>query len=557
MTGGRLRVEAPGRDPLERAPEGGAFVIGRSANADLSVDDDRMSRKHARFTHRAGEWWVEDLGSSNGTLLNGRTITGDVRLAAGDVVSLGNTRVVVVADPAPSAAQPGVSTTAEEVQTPSAAGLKPRAPAIEDDQSADAGRLRILNDVHRALATPITLADLLDLILDRVFAVLAPEEAVIVLREADGTLRHAAARRLPGARGELVVSRRLADEVIGKRMPAVVLDALMDERFAVAESMVLSGVRSIAAAPIVDAEGCLGMIALYSRVRVRKFTDADLDLLVSLASTAALRVRNVALMEEAAARRVLDHELALAHEIQMGMLPRRYPDCESVEVGAALKPARSVGGDFYDVEMAGGRLWFIVGDVSGKGVASALFMAVARTLFRAVRHGGASVAETVARLNRELSRDNERAMFVTAFAGWLDPATGRLAVCNAGHNPPFLVRADGRTEPVTAGGGPALGVFDDQAYAEENIRLAPGEALVVYTDGATDARSPAGEQFGLARVERTIQESARSHASASRLVDDLFRSLQAFETSAAQEDDITLLALRYTGPECQVPGAGC
>ena len=533
----RLRVEPPGGDPFDHDPRTAAFVVGRSASADLTVDDERMSRKHARFIQRDGAWWLEDLGSSNGTLLNGQPCLQESRLGPGDVVSLGNTRIAV---------EPQPTTVPAPVE--SGSGLRSGVTGQDDSaESADAGRLRILNDVHRALATPITLADLLDLILDRVFAVLAPEEAVIVLQEADGTLRHAAARRLPGAKGDLIVSRRLADEVIGKRKPAVVLDALMDERFAVAQSMVLSGVRSIAAAPIVDGEGCLGMMALYSRVRVRKFTNADLDLLVSLASTAALRVRNVALMEEAAARRVLDHELALAHEIQMGMLPRRFPECQGVEVGAALKPARSVGGDFYDVEMDDGRLWFIVGDVSGKGVASALFMAVARTLFRAVRHGGASVAETVARMNRELSRDNERAMFVTAFAGWLDPATGRLAVCNAGHNPPFLVRADGRTEPITAGGGPALGVFDDLAYAEETIQLAPGEAIVVYTDGATDARSPAGEQFGLARVERTIRESARSHAGASRLVDDLFRSLQAFETSAAQEDDITLLALRYLG----------
>lgn len=380
--------------------------------------------------------------------------------------------------------------------------------------------------------------------MDRVFAALGPEEGVIVLQGADGSLRHAASRRLPGAKGELIASKRLVDEVIRKRTPALVVDALLDERFAEAQSMVAAGVRSIAAAPIADADDCLGMIAVYSRLRVRRFTEADLDLLQSLASAAALRVRNVALMEEAAERRVLERELTLAHQIQMAMLPRRFPECEGVEIAAALKPARSVGGDFYDVLQEGDRLWFIIGDVSGKGVSAALFMAVAKTLFRAVRHGDESAADTLARMNRELARENDRAMFVTAFAGWMDPGSGILHVCNAGHNRPLLLRADGRTEICAAAGGPALGVVEDVPYREETIALFPGDTLLMYTDGATDARSPDGEQFGEARWERTAQESARSGASPGQLVAHLFRSLRSFEATAAQEDDITLLALR-------------
>lgn len=568
MTSAPLRIQPPGREPFDRDPALGPFVVGRSAQADVSVDDQRMSRKHARFVHRDEAWWVEDLDSSNGTSVNGRPCVGATRLAPGDVVMIGQTRVTVADDgyaaaadaarATPSALRTGTISTAG----PGASSVSRADPLAETAvEGADAGRLRILNEVHRALATPITLPDLLDLILERVFAVLQPEEGAIFLQQRDSSLKQAATRRLPGATGELLVSRSLVEEVIGKRTPAVVVDALMDERFAVAQSVLLSGVRSIAAAPIVDAEGCLGMIALYSRVRVRRFTDADLQLLVSLASTAALRVRNVALMEEAAERRVLERELTLAHDIQMGMLPRRFPDCEGVEIAAVLKPARSVGGDFYDVVLDEGRLWFIVGDVSGKGVAAALFMAVAKTLFRAMRHGGESVAQTMASMNRELARDNDRAMFVTAFAGWLEPASGRARFCNAGHNPPFRLDLPGRAAATTRGanagavvarvladsGGPALGVFEDASYQEHAIELAPGDAIVIYTDGATDARSPAGQQFGLDRVRDTLERTAREGGDASRLVDRLFRALQAFETDASQEDDITLLALRYTG----------
>ena len=165
------------------------------------------------------------------------------------------------------------------------------------------------------------------------------------------------------------------------------MDAAVDERLAGSESIIMSGIRSVVAAPLVDSDGALGLIVLSSRAGVRQFTQHDLDLLVSLASAAALRVRNVALAEEAAERRVLERELAIAHDMQMSMLPKPMPDQPNVSVAATLKPARSVGGDLYDYWMAGDRLWFIVADVAGHGVGAALYMAVVKALFRASAHG--------------------------------------------------------------------------------------------------------------------------------------------------------------------------
>ncbi len=274
-------------------------------------------------------------------------------------------------------------------------------------------------------------------------------------------------------RGEPLFSRRLVQEVIDKGVAALVTDASVDARFAAAESIVLSGTRSLVAAPLLDREGCLGMIALSAKQRVHPFGEEDMELLVAFAGAAALRIRNLALTEETARRRLLDRELDLAHDIQMAMLPRAFPERPGIDVAAVLRPARSVGGDLYDVVAEGSRVWLLVGDVSGKGVGAALFMAVTKTLFRAIAPTASSVAEAMGRVNRELARDNERAMFVTAFAARLDLATGELEYVNAGHNPTYRIEPGRAPAPLGGPVDPALGAVEDHEYREHIVRLRP------------------------------------------------------------------------------------
>lgn len=505
--------------------------MGRSASAGLVINDASVSRQHARFVLRGDDWWIEDLGATNRTLLNGDQIQGSAKLTAGDRLKLGGTTVHVIG---------------EGVTTPEPAVARDVASRVfEDAESRQAARLRILNDVHKALARAISLPELLQLILDRTFEVLKPEEGVILLRGADGLFAPAASRRLPGVPGELVVSRRIIDEVAGKSQPALVLDAALDERFAGADSIVASGIRSVLAAPLVDAGGTLGLITLCSRASMRQFSEQDLDMLVSLASAATLRVRNVALAEEAAARKVLEHELSIAHEIQMAMLPRDIPERPEIQLAARLQPARSVGGDLYDFVLDDGRLWFIVGDVAGKSVAAALYMAVAKTLFRATVAADASVADVAARMNRELSRDNERQTFVTAVVGSLRLGTGEVTLVDAGHLPAVVAAPDATLSEPRFTKCVALGVVDDYAFVETSFRLPPGATLILYTDGATDARNSSGEQFGTRRLMDTVATAARLSPEAA--VSQVFRAIERFEAGAPPEDDVTLLVLRYRG----------
>jgi serine phosphatase RsbU (regulator of sigma subunit) len=465
-----------------------------------------------------------------------------VRLRSGDLIRVADTLLRVEGDepPAEDGRPPG------DTSLFSASALLTRTETTAHGEAAlreQAGRLRLLNDVHRVLAGPISVQALLDLILERAFEVLKADEGVVLLKQPDGQFVRAASRRKPDTPGELVHSRRLVREVTEKGMAALVLDVDTDARFAASESLFGAGVRSIVAAPLLDAEGCLGMIALHSRSGARGFTEHDLELLVAFAAAAALRLRNLELAEEAAERRVIDKELALAREIQMGMLPKSFPSREEVEIAADLRPATMVGGDLYDVHAEGDRLFFLIGDVSGKGVGAALFMAVTRTLFHAIVQVERSLQEAIERLNRELSRDNERVMFVTAFAGCLDLRHGALEYVNAGHNPPFRLGADGTVSVLPRAAAPALGVVLDQTYPVERLELAAGEGLYLFTDGVTEALDPQGEAFSEARLLACLREYAQEPVAV--VVRRSLAAVSEFVAQAAPFDDLTVLALRY------------
>src|SRR5438552_6488867 len=221
------------------------------------------------------------------------------------------------------------------------------------------------------------------------------------------------------------------------------------------------------------------MIALSSSVRKKQFSQEDLELLESLASAAVLRVRNVALTKKILDRRVLVRELELAHEIQMSMLPRNRPARPEVELGAALRPARSVGGDLYDFVLDGDHLWFSVADVSDKGVGAALYMAVAKTLFRAFLNDDARLTEVVNGMNRELCRDNDQMMFITALVGCLTLTTGEVALIDAGHNPSIVIDPKGQVTFPPIAKNVALGVVPDATYVETTLTLANGATLVL------------------------------------------------------------------------------
>jgi phosphoserine phosphatase RsbU/P len=254
------------------------------------------------------------------------------------------------------------------------------------------------------------------------------------------------------------------------------------------------------------------------------------------------------LQETTAAKERLEGELRVARRIQADMLPKPTAGGpgEGFELGATLVPARAVGGDLFDHFRDGSRVFFLVGDVSGKGVPAALFMARTKTVFEAVAAREEDPGRVLDRVNRSLCRDNDAGMFVTAVVGALDLAGGELAFALAGHEPPVLVPADGPPEALGAEGGRVLGLIEESEFPVNRLRLGHGDAVVLYTDGVSEAQDPGGGFFGVERLVAVA--AARRREAASALTEGVLGAVRAFAGAAPQSDDITILTLRLLAP---------
>jgi sigma-B regulation protein RsbU (phosphoserine phosphatase) len=276
------------------------------------------------------------------------------------------------------------------------------------------------------------------------------------------------------------------------------------------------------------------------------FDPAILDALLNPAPEMVSFARTFRTMAEQITLRRRQHdEMASAATIQRAMLPALPADScgGKIALHAAMRPAREIGGDFYDFFTIGDdRLGIVIGDVSGKGVPASLFMAMTRTIIRLVARQDDDLAAGIGRANALLSADNDSAMFVTLIYGVLDVANGTLTYCNCGHNPPLVIRDDGRRERLALTSLP-LGAMPSAAYATRTIVLAPGDRLLLYTDGITEASTADGAEFGEARLEAAID--ALRQGSALDMVEGIIERVDAFAAGAPQADDITCLALIY------------
>ncbi len=250
------------------------------------------------------------------------------------------------------------------------------------------------------------------------------------------------------------------------------------------------------------------------------------------------------------AKERLESELKIARTIQMSFLPKRFPpfpDITSFELHAALEPAWEVGGDLYDFFLAGeDKILFLVGDVSGKGVPAALFMAVAKTLIKGIAEQESDPAAILSKVNRELCVDNESMLFVTMFLAILDLASGEMTFSNAGHNPPARIAPDGSVSWLSLPRGVFLGIMEDAVYQTASLTLAPGETLTAFTDGVIEAMDVDRRLYGTDRLLATL--AAKAGRTPEDLDDAVMASVRAFAGEAPQADDITILSICYRGP---------
>jgi sigma-B regulation protein RsbU (phosphoserine phosphatase) len=377
-----------------------------------------------------------------------------------------------------------------------------------------------------------------------------------MLQDAAGQLTFRVARGLDQqtiATPAFEVSRSVLERVVATRQPMLASDARSDVRLNLRQSVMLLGLRSILCVPLLLKAQLTGLIYVDNRLQAGIFSPADLELLTAIAASAAIAIENARLYQLALAQGRLERELQVARQVQARLLPRATPEVPGWEFAARWQPALEVAGDYYDfVSLPGGRLGVVIADVTDKGMPAALFMALTRSTVRGTLAHAASPAEALASANRLLCADAANGMFVTLCCVALDPATGVAHVVNAGHNPPLWYRAAGDDLTALPFGRMPLGVESDMTYPICEVALLPGDFLLLYTDGLTDALNPAGEDFGPARLRAAL--TAHRRAPAQRLLAGVVdEALAGFAGSAAPFDDVTLVAMRRSTDQANQP----
>jgi phosphoserine phosphatase RsbU/P len=301
--------------------------------------------------------------------------------------------------------------------------------------------------------------------------------------------------------------------------------------------------RSIACVPVRAPEGrVIGVLQALNRSGRAGFDKEDLTLLEALAEQAAIALERERLHRDSLERARLEEQLDLAGEIQDGLWPRDEGRRGGLRVNGACRPAGTIGGDYYDhFTMPDGRLALALGDVCGKGPAAALLMCSLRAALRAHAEHGLPPDRIIERVNRSLLRDTPSGRFATLFFAVLDPGSGELQFVNAGHNPPLLIDTASRSTEELSIGGPLLGAFDALAFQVGSLWLRPGQVLVAYSDGLTEAQDPAGEEYGEERLRDLLLDECERFDG---LVERIFAAIDTWTAGAPAGDDLTMLAVR-------------
>jgi phosphoserine phosphatase RsbU/P len=552
---------APDHFPLGRL----RITIGRSARNDLCIPDPFASRVHAEVRREGEEYVLQDLGSANGTLYNGATVEGAVHLTPGGRIQIGETEIIfddgsynssmgatMITDNTSSlpeatiALASGDRTTSGLLEAIEGARTQPEEVATTSTQpkAKHGDLLALISKVGITLLASGTLNETLEQIVSLVFEAVPADRCLIMMRDQGSEDLRVAVARLRdrvGEVGEIRVSRNVLDEVVMRGKSVLTSDAQHDPRFA-SGTMVLQGVRSVLAVPLGVSDKVFGIIYADSPIAEGRFTEDHLKVLTTLASVAAIRVENTSLVEARLERERFERELALASEIQQRFQPTAPPHVEGYELQGISFPCYEIGGDYYDfIEREDGRLVIALGDVSGKGTAAALLMSSLHAAVHAQSASHDSLSATISAVNRYLADNIPANRFVTLFYAELDPASGALSFLNAGHNPPLIVHSAGTVEQLASGGLP-LGIKPDAEYREGRTQLQPGDVLVIYSDGVTEAVSPSGEEFGATRLYEVVARNV--NASAAGIRDRIESSLTKFAQGTSAADDITLVIVK-------------
>jgi phosphoserine phosphatase RsbU/P len=419
---------------------------------------------------------------------------------------------------------------------------------------AAADRLSLLYRISQNFSSSLNLDEVLNRVMDEVIAILRAERGFVMLLDEEGDPVVRVARGMahdPIQDPEFQISRGVVERVLREGQALLTSDAQSDDRLSLRTSVHVLGLRSILCAPLKAKDHTIGAIYVDNRLHAGIFLPDDLELLTAIASSAAIAIENARLYEVAVEKGRMERELQMARSVQASLLPRTTPQVPGWEIAARWRPARQVAGDYYDfLTGSGPEAGIVIADVSGKGMPAALFMALTRSIVRASLSLSSDLAGDIGRANRLISADAaEDGTFVTLFYARLASGTGDVSYVNAGHNPPLLVKehAADRASAVVelAPTGMALGILDAARFEQRRVHVAPGDLLLLYTDGVTDSLRDGTERFGLHRLRRAVMGLRGEPAEG--VVAALETEVLQFAGTDQQFDDMALLAARRVG----------
>ena len=500
---------------------------------------------------------VEDLGSGNGTFVNDKGVRQHI-LQHGDVIRVCNAKFEFQETENPT---DSVTMVAANISSPQIVStldaneslLRQDAHALTTltnprELSLMAERLRKLVAVSDAISSILDLDELLAEILNRLFdAFPKAERAIIMLVDGRGgpLVPKAVKRRRDDDEEELKISQTILQDVITHRQAVLSHDAMEDQRFKAGLSVANFGIRAMMAAPLVWRGEAVG-VAYIDHQGIAAFSQSDLELLTGIAGQAAAALGNAQLHEELLKRQRFEQDLRLAERIQQSFLPRRIPVLDGFTFAARYDPAYEVGGDFYDfVHLPDQRLGIVVGDVAGKGIGAALYMARLTRDLRYIALAEADPARVLEWMNRAVADSGHDDIFVTLIYAVLDAPKARLTIANAGHMPLVVRRkAPGEVQVLDDRSGLPLGVLPDTTYESELFDFRPGDAILMFTDGLVEAMNRHREMFGMGRL---IQVVGAGSANANTLMERALQACQHHVADAPQFDDTTAVAVSYDG----------
>jgi len=412
--------------------------------------------------------------------------------------------------------------------------------------------LSFLSELSQVVASNMELQPILDWMVQRSTVLLSADEASIKLLGADIlNAPHTIVRKpragLESGSWEAPVSMSVMGYLLMKQEVLNSPDLLADPRFPGLKN-VSTRVRAVLAAPLRTDNKITGMLAVTNRVPGRTWSPEEVQLLGIVAGHSGEAIEKARLRAEAdekrrfeEAQKRYDLEFAQAREIQMSLVPSRPLRVGPWEIDGRVIPAREVGGDYFDYfPLDQGRFGVTIADVSGKGLGAALLMSNVQASLRAFCDGGLEISDALGRVNRNLARHISPGKFITLFYGEVDTSRGRLRYSNAGHNYPLIRRQDGTLEELGVG-GIMLGPLEDARYEQAEVGFAPGDGLLLYSDGISEAFDGRGGQFGEDRLQETWRGSAELPPR--KVLDRLIGAVERFRGSAAQSDDITALVV--------------